>query len=108
MKSLSTIKNKVCDELDEIADNGDWSAGTLEAVDKLTHTLKSIKTIEAMEDKGYSNDSYPKYTERYHDSRYDDRYSRDGMIDRLQRMLNEASTDKDKRAIKECIDKMER
>ena len=108
MKSLSTIKDKVCDELDEIAEKGDWSAGTLETLDKLTHTLKSVLTIEAMQEKGYANDPYPRYTERYHDNRYDDRYSRDGMIEKLQRMLENASSEKEKRALRNCIDSMER
>lgn len=52
MKSLEKIKEMVCDELDNIAKRGELSAGSLETADKLTHTLKSIVTIEAMEDYG--------------------------------------------------------
>lgn len=51
-KALGKIKEMVCDELDNIAKKGELSPGGLEVVDKLTHTLKSIVTIEAMEDYG--------------------------------------------------------
>lgn len=49
-KALGKIREMVCDELDNIAKRGELSPGSLEALDKLTHTLKSIVTVEAMED----------------------------------------------------------
>ena len=58
MKSLVKIKEMVCDELDNIAKRGELSAGSLETADKLTHTLKSIVTIEAMEDEYGDGASY--------------------------------------------------
>ena len=58
MKSLEKIKEMVCDELDNIAKRGELSAGSLETADKLTHTLKSVVTIMAMEDYDEGGASY--------------------------------------------------
>ncbi len=38
----------VCEGLDQIAEKGELSNSNLDVVDKLTHTLKSIKAIESM------------------------------------------------------------
>lgn len=72
-KKLETL-HKLCevltDELEEysrkIEKSDGMSAGDLEAVDKLSHALKSIKTTIAMmeaedEDGGYSNRGYMPY-----------------------------------------------
>lgn len=50
MEKLRKIREMVCDELDSIAKRGELSAGSLETLDKLTHTLKSIDTVIAMGD----------------------------------------------------------
>lgn len=57
-KSLYKIKEMVCDELDEIAKKGELSPGSLETLDKLTHTLKSLETVIAMEEYGGEGASY--------------------------------------------------
>lgn len=57
-KSLNKIKEMLCDELDNIAKRGELSPGSLETVDKLTHSLKSVVTILAMEDYGEGGASY--------------------------------------------------
>lgn len=53
-KSLTKIKEMLCDELDIIAKRGELSPGSLETVDKLTHSLKSVETVLAMN--GYDED----------------------------------------------------
>ena len=53
----------LCDELDEIAKKGQLTMDSLDVVDMITHSIKSIDTILAMEEAGY-------------DRRYEDRYSR--------------------------------
>lgn len=58
MNAYYDLKDMLCDELQEFAKKGELSAGDLEAVDKLTHSIKSLVTIIAMEDGGYSNDGY--------------------------------------------------
>ena len=56
------LYDMLCDELDQIAEKGELTAGSLDTIDKLTHSIKSLGTIMAME--GYSNDgSYEGYYE---------------------------------------------
>ena len=59
MEYLYDIKKMLCKELEQIARQQELSTGDLDVVDKLTHSIKSIVTIMAMEDSGYSyNDGY--------------------------------------------------
>ena len=44
MHELYELKEKLCDELKEYG-RKDMSAGTLEVVDKLTHTIKNLEKI---------------------------------------------------------------
>lgn len=77
MKHIMQIRDMLCDELDDIAKKGQLTADSLDAVDMLTHSIKSIDTILAMEESGYSNDY--KYYPR------DDGYSRRGSYARGRR-----------------------
>ena len=54
MEYMHELKEKLCDELEEIARKGEFSAGDLEAVHKLTDTIKNLDKIEMLEDGGYS------------------------------------------------------
>lgn len=56
MHKLYELRDMLMDELEECTDKGELSAGSLEIVDKLTHSIKSIDTILAMEEAGYSNE----------------------------------------------------
>lgn len=51
---MDELRDMLCEELDQIAQKGELTAGSLETIDKLTHSIKSIDTIMAMEDSGYS------------------------------------------------------
>ena len=85
MHKLYELRDMLLEELEECTDKGELSAGSLEIVDKLTHSIKSIDTILAMEEAGYSNDdgySYRGYSYargRGRNARRDSRgrYSRD-------------------------------
>ena len=55
--TMKQLREMLCDELDEITKKGELSAGSLDTVDKLTHSIKSIDTIMAMEE-SYSEDGY--------------------------------------------------
>lgn len=57
-KSLMKIKEMLCDALDDYAKKGELSPGSLSAIDTLTHSLKSIITIMAMEDYDEGGASY--------------------------------------------------
>ena len=55
MEYMYELKEKLCDELDEIARKPEMGAGDLEIIHKLTDTIKNIDKIEMMkEDGGYS------------------------------------------------------
>ena len=64
MKGMEELRDMLCDELDNMTEQGELTTGSLDIIDKLTHSIKSIDTILAMEE-SYSN-------------RYDDGYSRRG------------------------------
>ena len=97
MEYMHELKEKLCDELEEIAKKGELGAGDLEIVHKLTDTIKNIDKIEIMkEDGGYSQagdwemegrGSYNRGSSyrRKRDSM--GRYSRDGMGYRDGRMM---------------------
>ena len=54
MKELYELKEKLCDELKGYGKK-DMSAGTLDVVDKLSHTIKNLdKIIEKYEEEDYS------------------------------------------------------
>ena len=132
MKSYEKIKEMLCEELETIAKKGELTAGSLDTVDKLTHAIKSIETIIAMNeynDDGYSNrgsydngmngNSYAhRYTRdgsyaRYGNVRRDSmgRYSRDEatdeIINRLNEVMNDAPNEQTKQEIRKLINKME-
>ena len=71
MKKMEELKEMLCEELEKITKKGELSAGSLDVIDKLTHSIKSIDTIIAMEDAGYSNDYSYGYSR-------EDRYMMDG------------------------------
>ena len=55
MDYMHELKDKLCDELEEIARKPEMSAGDLEAIHKLTDTIKNICKIDVLdEDGGYS------------------------------------------------------
>jgi len=58
MRVYEDLKEMLCKELEEISRKGELTAGTLDTVDKLTHAIKSIETIMAMNEyeDGYSSD----------------------------------------------------
>ena len=136
MEYMDKLKDKLCEELEEIARKSELSAGDLEMVHKLTDTIKNIDKIDMLEDSGYSQagdweargnysrnsynrgSSYAnrgKHYVRGHYSRdgrnYSDGYSRhdakERMLDHLDDMMQEASTDKERDAIRRCMAQIE-
>ena len=73
MESLHKLKKMMCRELDEISNKGDMSAGDLEAVHKLTDTIKNIDKIMYLEgDNEYSRGGDWDALGRYSRGRYPD------------------------------------
>lgn len=57
METLEKIKHSVCKELSKMANMDSLNTASLDAIDKLTHTLKSIETIMAMRTGYTKNDT---------------------------------------------------
>ena len=51
---MHELKEKLCDELEEIARKPEMGAGDLEIIHKLTDTIKNLDKIEMLEDSDYS------------------------------------------------------
>lgn len=117
------ISKEIADATRKMREGGKLSAGDVEYVDKLTHTLKSIKTTLAMmeAEDGYSNSmngnggSYGRYYERSYrrggNVRRDSygRYSRDdGMAEDLQDLMRKAPDEQTRQELKRIIDRLER
>lgn len=137
MKSYEKIKEMLCEELETIAKKGELTAGSLDTVDKLTHAIKSIETIIAMNeynDDGYSNrgsyesrngssgarrytrdgsmdggNSYARYGNVRRDSmgRYSRDEANDEIISRLHDIMNDTPNEQAKQEIRKLINKME-
>ena len=136
MKSYEKIKEMLCEELETIAKKGELTAGSLDTVDKLTHAIKSLETIMAMNE--YSEDGYSNRAsyENRNGSSYARRYTRDGSMDgnsyaryanvrrdrmgrysrdeandeiisRLHEVMEEAQNEQTKQEIRKLINKME-
>lgn len=111
-------------ELDKITKKGELSAGALDVVDKITHSIKSIDTIMAMEDAGYSNEesynrgSYARGRGARRDSmgRYADNsyeysrrrgnsygYSRDNLMDELEELEDKVQDEESKQMIRKWM-----
>ena len=134
MKAMEDLREMLCKELEEITMKGGLTAGDLDAVDKLTHSIKSIDTIMAMEgsesysNSGYMHDGYydggnynrnysargrGSYARRDSRGRYmeNSRMYRDSgktrMVQMLHEMMEDAPDEKTRRAIDTAISQME-
>ena len=132
MKELYELKDMLCDELKEYGKK-DLTAGSLDVIDKLSHALKSIETILAMEeaDDGYSgtyhmpryyrdsngyeregNTSYARggsYRKRDSMGRYSREYSgaMEDMADQLRSLMKDAPDESLKKDIRRVLEKVE-
>ena len=132
MDYMHELKEKLCDELEEIANKGELGAGDLEIIHKLTDTIKNLDKIEMLEDDGgYSQAgdweiegrAYNRgnsYARRKRDSM--GRYARDGrmmrggysrhdakeaMMDQMEDLMAQAGSEKEREAIRRCMNQLE-
>lgn len=77
MKELYELKDNLCDELKKYGKK-ELSAGSLDVVDKLSHTIKNIDRIIENDSEGYSNASRNYSGRNYRN--YDTRNNHDGVI----------------------------
>lgn len=109
MNAMKEIKEKLCDELSEINRKGDFSIGDLDAIDKLTHSIKSIDTIIAMDSSQYSRDYYDGNRQSYGRTKRG-RYSMDSheeTIEMLREAMSATSDEHTKSRIKSLVRELE-
>ncbi len=129
MEKLYDLKDKLCEELENLARKPDMGPGDLELIHKLTDTIKNIGKIEMLEEEGgYSQEdgqdgggygrgvSYARgrggYNRGGRNTRRDSRgrYSRDDgrseMMEHLEMALDSAS-DQDRETIKRFMRQLE-
>lgn len=101
-KNMEKLRKLLCNELDEIAEQGELSAGDLETVHKLTDTVKNIDKIDMLEDDGYS--------QRYEHGNSYRRYSQHGKKQVVEKMedLADSCTGQERDIICDCIDRIQR
>lgn len=133
---MHELKEKLCEELEEIARKPEMSAGDLEAAHKLTDTIKNIDKIELLEEdgeysragdweadmrgtygrgssyRGRKRDSMGRYSREGRDGRGGrGGYSRDGAKDEMMRHLDEmmesASSEKEREIIRRTMSQLE-
>ena len=122
MYDLRNLREMLCKELDEIADKREMYAGDLDAIQKLTSSIKNTYKIEMLEDGGYSRDgewaadmrgTYGRgavYRGRRRDSmgRYSREDAREHMHAQLEDMLRDTDDERTRKAIRECMEQIER
>jgi hypothetical protein len=126
-KLCKTVEGEIEEANEKIRKTGGKvSSGDLEYIDKLTHTLKSIKTTMAMMDAESEYDGMANYEPHYQagargrgrSARRDSmgRYSREdrsyqsydnGMINELRSMMEDAPNERMKQEFRSFISKME-
>jgi len=137
MHVYEDVKDMLCKELEDIAKKGELSAGSLDTIDKLLHSLKNASKMimyERYTDDGYSyadadmdmaeysyargrgsnarRDSMGRYSSargRGYSRRgysYDDG-EKEEKISMLREMMNEVSSDDERRALKQIIKRYE-
>lgn len=127
-KKMNDLRDMLCEELWKVSKKGEISSpAELEAIDKLTHSIKSIDTIMAMEEskendyseRGYSksynnsSDSYARGNNRYTKRDSMGRYSRDNsmrysyddskeaMLEHIEQMMNSNTDERMRQAIRD-------
>lgn len=114
------LKEMLCKELESITRKGELTAGSLDTVDKLTHSIKSLETIIAMNEAQDGESGYYPYMGRSYQRRdMRGRYSRenrggysrddarDEMISELREIMRDAPDDHTKKRFQSFIRELE-
>lgn len=130
---MEELREMLCEELDNMAGN-EITTGSLEIIDKLTHSIKSIDTIMAMEEAGYGDDysrrgsyrgSYGSYDDGSYErrgsyargrgrnarrdsrGRYSRAESKEQIAEQIEDMLDETSDPSVKQALQKALSHIE-
>lgn len=124
MNTFEALKDKLCDELDEIARKGDLSAGDLETLHKLTATIKNLDKIEMMEGvPDYSGagewtadmrgtyglgSSYGNRGKHYVRGHYSRGNRREHIYKQLEDMSRDADDESTRNALRRCLEQLDK
>jgi len=103
MAKYEELKDMLCEELDKITKRGELSPGSLDIVDKLTHSIKSLETILAMN--GYSGAGYT-YRKRDGMGRYSRDDARESFIAEAYELMEKAPDEHTKRKFEKFLAEM--
>ena len=94
---MNELREMLCEELDEITAKGKLNMSDLDAVHKLTDTIKNIDKIGALNE-GYSSDggwnasgTYSRNRDRSYGRHYVRGHYSYGDMDRIERMMNDGN-----------------
>lgn len=121
MYALDSLRDKLCEELDDIAKKSELGAGDLDILHKLTGTVKNIDKILMFADNGYSRtgeweadmrgtygrgSSYSNRGKHYVRGHYSRSDGKDRMRDCLEDMMRDTDDDRTRAAIRRCMDEI--
>lgn len=126
MEKLYELYDMLCEELEEVTNKGELSAGSLEVAEKITETMKNIGKIvdsdmysgdDNMMGRSYEGRSYARgrsynrgsYARRDSRGRYsrEGGYSRHDIVEQLEDIMHSAPNEKSRKEIERLIMKME-
>lgn len=124
MESYYELKEMLCKELEDLVQKGELSAGSLDAVDKITHSIKSLMTIMMMdEEQGQSSNdgSYGSYGSYARGGRGGNRGGRGGnsgrrysreegrsyMSREVERLMDESSNDRERDVLQRAYSQLQ-
>lgn len=135
MKEVNHLEEMICNEMRKINSQGELNPASLQVVNIVIDILKDIYEIKVMEQQlsypeegsyrnGYNNsygnmypnnghsmgmgsyNSYGSGRNIYYDNGYSRHTATDQMINKLEAMMQDASSSKDKNIIQHCIDEL--
>lgn len=130
MKDLETLCDVLSDQLSDITrkvKNNGMSSGDLDTLEKLTHSLASVKKIMAfMEDdeeysgydggmgsyrgsyrRSYNRGSYARKRDRMGRYSGERGYSRNDLVDKMRELMDEAPDDRTRQEMMRMVEKLE-
>ena len=129
MEKLYELYDMLCEELEEVTNKGELSAGSLEVAEKITETMKNIgKIVDSdmysgdyrHDDGSYEGRSYGRsynrgmssrgsYARRDSRGRYsrEGGYSRHDIVEQLADVMNSAPNEKSRKEIERLMMKLE-
>jgi len=95
------LKEMLCEELGDIVSGERISLGALDVIDKLTHSIKSLDAIIAMEE-----GSYPQYSTGTHTTSTSVGCQR--MLEEVEALIGKATNNIEREALRGAVERLKR